>query len=380
MENKTRVSVNTSALGNKIAAFQHILKMAEAMETGFEPYVQVVLPVIKAHMTHFSKAIKKAALKTFQHLLFALGDPNNMKLYKEVYGLFGLYILKANKDENIKDMKLLFKELFHCMKVVSQNENPHFFDSIDQLNSFGQLMKACLQTVAVNKEHHLATIQEKHRNVDIDEEDLAEIQAELGKITNAALYICECSDIIMSTYKTEAQSMIESSVKGYFGDVLKEYKVVSQRELQDATYFFMQYVENCAHGDKLFVYELCNQCIEIALWSKPEMTDVRQNCAYGIGVMAKHLNEGTFKSLIGNAIKAVEYLLTDSETIVTENAICTLSKISLLHSHDAAQVNKFLSALPLTGDDEAQEVHQFLFEQVLQNNSVLMGACKSNMQ
>jgi len=40
MENKSRVSVNTSALGNKIAAFQHILKISEAMETSFEPYVQ----------------------------------------------------------------------------------------------------------------------------------------------------------------------------------------------------------------------------------------------------------------------------------------------------------------------------------------------------
>ena len=35
MENKTRVTLNTSALGNKIAAFQHILKISEAMGTGF---------------------------------------------------------------------------------------------------------------------------------------------------------------------------------------------------------------------------------------------------------------------------------------------------------------------------------------------------------
>jgi len=35
MENKTRVSLNTSALGNKIAAFKHILKISEAMGEGF---------------------------------------------------------------------------------------------------------------------------------------------------------------------------------------------------------------------------------------------------------------------------------------------------------------------------------------------------------
>jgi len=65
MENSTRVSLNTSALGNKIAAFQHILKLSEAMGTGFLQYIPAILPVIKAHINHFSKAIRKAALKTF---------------------------------------------------------------------------------------------------------------------------------------------------------------------------------------------------------------------------------------------------------------------------------------------------------------------------
>jgi hypothetical protein len=116
------------------------------------------------------------------------------------------------------------------------------------------------------------------------------------------------------------------------------------------------------------------------------MTDVRQNTVYGIGVMAKHLNEGAFKSLLPNSMKAVEHILSHSEAMstehicVTENAYCTLAKLSLLHTHEAAHVNKFLEALPLTGEEEAQEAHQFLFEQVLQNNAVLMGECKANMQ
>ena len=160
-----------------------------------------------------------------------MGDSANMTLFKEVYGLLGLYILKANKEDNVKELKLLFKELFHCMKVVSQNKNPHFFESLDQLTSFGQLMKSCLETVAVNREHQLATIEEQHRNNQVDEEDLAEINAELDKITGAALYISECSDIIMSTYKADAFQMIDSSVKFYFAKVLQEFKTVSQREL-----------------------------------------------------------------------------------------------------------------------------------------------------
>jgi hypothetical protein len=46
METGMRISMNTSELENKIAAFHHILKVAEAMGTSFKPYVSTVLPVL----------------------------------------------------------------------------------------------------------------------------------------------------------------------------------------------------------------------------------------------------------------------------------------------------------------------------------------------
>lgn len=57
----------------------------------------------------------------------------------------------------------------------------------------------------------------------------------------------------------------------------------------------------------------------------------------------------------------------------------SLAILSLKHTQDAAHVNKFLEALPLKGEEEAQEAHKYLFEEVLGNNAVLMGACKENM-
>ena len=306
-----------------------------------------------------------------------------------MYGLLGLNIIMANKKEDVKEMKLLFKEMFHCMRVISQNESPEcqkFFDCVDQMNSFGQLMAQCLQTVATNKEHQLAVIEEKHRNVQIDEEDEGEIKQELYKITGAATYINECCDIIMQTYKGDAADMIDNAVRAYFGKVLQDYKSVSERELQDATFFFMEYIEHCRNSDKMMIYELCSQFAEITLWTQPEMMDVRQNTIYGIGVMAKHLNQAAFKSLVGPAMKSVEHVLSnptatsEEQLAVTENTYVTLARLSLLHTLEASHINQFLSALPLKGDDEAQEAHEFLFEQVLANNSVLMGPCKETMQ
>ena len=46
MENAGRLSLNTSELEQKVAAFHHILKVASAMGRAFEPYVPTVLPLL----------------------------------------------------------------------------------------------------------------------------------------------------------------------------------------------------------------------------------------------------------------------------------------------------------------------------------------------
>ena len=128
------------------------------------------------------------------------------------------------------------------------------------------------------------------------------------------------------------------------------------------------------------LYELCSTFAEIATFLKPDACDARQNAIYGIGVVAKFLDTATFTSLMPNSLKAIDYLLSDPEAqseehlAVTENSYITLGFLSLLHSKDPAQITKFLDNLPLQGDEEAQEGHEFLFEQILLNNGALLTA------
>jgi len=143
----------------------------------------------------------------------------------------------------------------------------------------------------------------------------------------------------------------------------------------------MEYVEHCNSTDALMIYGLCAQFIEVVMWAKPEMTDVRQNAVYGIGAMCQHLTTAAFQSLVATAVSAVETVLSGPEAkgaqlLVTENALITLGKVALLHTQDAAQADKFLGSLPLKNAEEAQEAHGFLFTQVLAGNSLLSGACK----
>jgi len=159
-------------------------------------------------------------------------------------------------------------------------------------------MKQCLESVWAAKEEQMAIAQQRGAALEIDEEDEAEVKEELYKITGAATYINECADIIMTTYKSEATSLIDESVKFYFANILQQYKTVSERELADATFFFMEYVEHCNSTDALMVYGLCAQFVEIAMWAKPDLSDVRQNTVYGIGAFCQHLNTAAFQSLV----------------------------------------------------------------------------------
>jgi hypothetical protein len=228
MENGMRVSLNTSELENKIAAFHHILKVSAAMGSSFEPYINMVLPVLQKHMNFTSKTLRKLCLKTFQHLLVAKGDPANVALFRQMYDHFVMNILGANAKGDLKAVKTLFKELFHCMRVISENEeSTQIFENGQKLTQFCEIMKKCLDRVSLAKAEQMAIITEKHQSAHIDEEDLDAVQDELDKITNTAIYINECCSILMNTYGAECASLLSANVKPYFATILQSYQSVT---------------------------------------------------------------------------------------------------------------------------------------------------------
>jgi hypothetical protein len=41
-----------------------------------------------------------------------------------MYQLLGMAVMKAHKNNDVKEMKLLFKALFHCMRAIADAEEP----------------------------------------------------------------------------------------------------------------------------------------------------------------------------------------------------------------------------------------------------------------
>lgn len=74
------------------------------------------------------------------------------------------------------------------------------------------------------------------------------------------------------------------------------------------------------------------------------MYDVKQNCLYGISVVAKKMSPESFKSLVPKSMQCVEKVLTNPNAYsedalsATENTIIALGTLSLLHTKESAHV------------------------------------------
>jgi len=77
------------------------------MGTAFAPYCEPLLPIITQHMTYqHSKAIRKAALKTFRHMLVALGESQNISLLQMAFKTYTDQISEALDKMDQKNCKL----------------------------------------------------------------------------------------------------------------------------------------------------------------------------------------------------------------------------------------------------------------------------------
>lgn len=141
MENTQTLMCNISELEAKIAAFSHIYKVSEAMGESFQPYVDDVLPIMMKHLDYTSRAVRKHALKTLANLIVARGESQNLLLFRQIFDALALRIIVANKKQDVKELKLLFKGLFLSMRAIrDNNDDQALFATPDKMQTFAQLM------------------------------------------------------------------------------------------------------------------------------------------------------------------------------------------------------------------------------------------------
>ena len=114
-----RVSMNTENLVRKTGAFAVLNKISENMGRAFQPFVEPLLPIISAHMAYdHSKGIRKLALKTFKHMLVAVGEPQNTQLFQQSFPMYVEQLQKALSRHDDKTTRIVMKSLAQNIKAL----------------------------------------------------------------------------------------------------------------------------------------------------------------------------------------------------------------------------------------------------------------------
>lgn len=140
-EGNQRLSMNTSALESKIAAFKLITMISESLGTAFAPYSEAILPIMIENMNYqYSKGVRKYSMKTINNILTAVGEPNNVNLFMNLLPTFMTMITKSLEREDLKELKIILKHFWLMIKNLNESNkiNKNYMTE-SQLNTLGQL-------------------------------------------------------------------------------------------------------------------------------------------------------------------------------------------------------------------------------------------------
>mmetsp|Transcript_8900 Transcript_8900/g.6653 ORF Transcript_8900/g.6653 Transcript_8900/m.6653 type:complete len:441 (-) Transcript_8900:55-1377(-) len=382
-EGEQRLSMNTSALESKVAAFRLFMMVAENTKKAFKPYCQAVLPIMIQHIDYkYSRAVRKFAMKTVRNILVSLGEPDNVVVFKGIFPQYCQMIQKANATKDLKELKLVIKHLFLSSKALSEENETHrnyMDDSFFQ--ALGPLLGQTLALVKEAKTESLSATNLKKLGLEMDEEDMEALKEELAKICSASTYVMELSGNLAETFFERAAPMIREHLLNYFALNLNNYKNLSKDELLDASCFFCDFIEYAYHSDPKMLLEITSKFLEIFNWTKE--VDCRQTFAYGLGVFSTFIPAPAFAAHLPGIYHGLVQMIgekgayEDEKVVATENAVGALGKLIYFHK-DNQIINDegvllFLSKLPLKNEEEeATKSHRLFLEQVQAKNPRLL--------
>ncbi len=151
------------------------------------------------------------------------------------------------------------------MKVINENpkEQRQMFNA-QEVQELCKNMDSVLNQVQQAKKESMAAVQMKKLGIDLDDEDMDSFKAELSKLCKASSHIMEFSGQLGVAYGAEVAPLQKQHFLGYFVQSLKDYKNITEDEVEDALCFFNDYIQETEHTDFTTMVELVTMYQTIA--------------------------------------------------------------------------------------------------------------------
>jgi uncharacterized protein (UPF0262 family) len=374
--NKTKVSLNTFALQNKILSFNVLYEIANNMGSAFAKYIEGLLKLSQSLLEFpLSPKIRKIAIKSVKAALTACPTEADKKKVIEIMGDSIIKAYKKALDKSFKkDIKVLLKALTFAFEEIKDKMtfNEKF------ITEFYECLGKTCKIIDESKKSLLDNIVKK--NVDEDEED--ELLVDYDFLSEIERKVMEISGILFKLFREPLTALVAQNLYDSFlnnwNNNLQRAKFKSDLEVLTSICFFDDFMEYGAiEGVLLFVPTFFSNTISFNTTNE----DLLQSIVFGYGVICKRLTKDQFKEY--NA-KIITYIGTLMQREVNEdngrtydNAVSAMGKYLIYQSNNDANAmsmsKQFIKLLPFKYDlEECKVVCEEFFNQIKNNNPLFV--------
>ena len=376
---KTKLSLHTFALQNKILSLSVLYEISINLGKDFKKYNELMLNDIKSLLLFpYSRKIRKISLKFLTNIMNSFEDFQDKK---RIFNLIENDILNVVKT-NIK--KKFLKEIKSNLKFLT-----NFTDSIKDKNIYDENFIKEIYTDLKDITNLLDKTKEdiinKYKSSkEEDEEDLNDYEIEFDNICEISRRIMEINGILFKLFQNVLTALVSENLLQSFlnswKNNLNRNILNSDQEILSAICFIDDYIE---YSDPIALKMIYGMFLDNTLNFKTENEDIIQSICYGLGLICSRIDKNDLKQN-GDSNKIINYIanviqreVNDSNKSTYDNALGAMGKYLYYQCDNDDNTNnlikKFINNLPLKNDlEESKAVCNELFKNIKNNNPVLM--------
>ena len=371
---KTKLSLNTFALQNKIASFSVLYEIAKNMETAFAKYVGILLENAKKYMEYsFSPKIRKISIKSVTACLNAVSTTEEKKKVLEIIGDTIIASYKKALQKNLqKDIKRLLKAMTFSFDSIK--------DKMVFTEKFISDFYACMNETCKLIDENKITLIKSAQNVDEDEED--DILADYDYLCEIERKIMEISGILFKLFGSPLSALVAQnlfdSFKNNWINAIKRQRIKSDTEILTSICFFDDFIDfGAIEGVVICIRDFIDNTINY----DTDNEDILQSIVFGYGVICKKLSKDQFKEYNANIVTYIAKLMqrevNEDNGKTYDNAVSAMAKYLIYQgNNDNNCVNmgkQIIKSLPLKYDiEEGKALCEEIFNQIKNNNPIFV--------
>eukprot|EP01138_Halocafeteria_seosinensis_P011725 gb/GECG01011982.1/.p1 GENE.gb/GECG01011982.1/~~gb/GECG01011982.1/.p1 ORF type:complete len:1166 (+),score=197.18 gb/GECG01011982.1/:1-3498(+) len=403
-----RISMQTSALEEKLRAISVLNEYADEMKHHFGPYAERVVNVAVPLMQYkWNAEVRSKSCYLFSKLFACLVSyerqnnqiQDSMKVLES--GLFPL--VKAlqnehNDESRAAEAEALADTLLACLiGGMDEDETTSPFKKESSpviqipVTAAPGLVSTLIEAAKGSIDRRWQAIEKLQSDEDADDEAYNAIDQSLEVEEELMRNVVDAIGYILKAHRDQALPVFEQHVVPLFSKLLSND--VPEPLRFNAICSFDDAIEWCGDSAHKFAPQILPTLVD-GVTSDNEL--LRQACMYAVGQLAMIVPDSLIQHLDDLSKRVVSVITArhareEDNNSATENAISTLLKLlvyvaprapdsSFLKSHSQSYYKLWLKQLPLLEDEEeAQFCHGFLVERLLAGDTTVLGEGFSNL-